>query len=145
MIFWRLQNNHVPRAKNRALFCFPLIVKRCAGDEVDCRSHIIHSNAPMGQSTLRHQGWTITLVLSKKRKIVLKWKHALLPFYLVIAIMTKLLTNKWSTRNSLLCKKYWCFYLYLNRLIKGLFMDWKLQTDWLHSMETVSWPGLTFP
>ena len=43
------------------------------------QSQVIHSNAPMGQSTLMHQGWTITLVLSSKRNIVLEWKHALLP------------------------------------------------------------------
>ena len=101
MILLRLQNNLVPRAKNIPLFRFALIVKRCVGDEVDYRSQIIHSNAPMGQSTLTHQGWTITLVFSSKKKIVLEWKHALLPFYLVIAIMITLLTNKWTTRNSL--------------------------------------------
>ena len=102
MIFWRLQNNLVPRAKNIALFRFPLIEKRCVVDEVDYRSQIIHSNAPMGQFTLTHKWWTIALVFWSKKKIVLEWKHALLPLYLVIAIMTTLLTNKWTARNSLL-------------------------------------------
>ena len=138
MIFWRLQNNHVPRAKNTALFCFPLIVKRCAGGEVDYRSQIIHSNAPMGQSTLTHQGWTITFVFSSKRKIVLEWKHALLPFYLVIAIMTTLLTNKWSTRNSLLWQEISIIFLSVPQSLRARLHEtrsqlkpvWNLKPIW---------------
>ena len=51
----------------------------------------------MGEFSLMQQSWTISLVFSSKRKIVLEWKHALF-----IAIRTTLLTNKWSTRSSLL-------------------------------------------
>ena len=47
------------------------------------RSQIIHSNAPMGESSWMHQIWTITLVFSNSRKNVLKWKHALLTFWLL--------------------------------------------------------------
>ena len=47
------------------------------------RSQIIHSNAPMGESSWMHQIWTITLVFSNSRKNVLEWKHALLPFWLL--------------------------------------------------------------
>ena len=42
------------------------------------RSQIIHSNAPMDES-LTHPVWTITLVFSSKRKILLEWKYVLLP------------------------------------------------------------------
>ena len=42
----------------------------------DHRSQIIYSNAPMGESNLTHQGWTITPVFSNNRKIVLERKHA---------------------------------------------------------------------
>ena len=130
MIFWRLHNNHVLRAKNIALFRFPLIVKRCAGDEVDYRSQIIHSNVPMVQSTLTYQGWTITRVFSSKKKIVLEWKHALLPFYLVIAIMTTLLTNKWSTRNILLWQEILMMFLSVPR---------SLNHETSHGLKLTNW------
>ena len=130
MNFWRLKNNHVPRAKNIALFCFPLMVKRCARDEVHYRRQITHSNARMGQSTLTHQGWTINLVLSSKRKIVLEWKHALLPFHLAIAIMTTLITNKWSTRNSLLWQEVLMMFLSVSQSLNhGTFHGLKI-TNW---------------
>ena len=136
MIFWRLQNNHVPRAKNAALFCFPLIVKRCAGGEVDYRSQIIHSNAPMGQSTPTHQGWTITLVFSSKKKIVLQWKHDLPPFYLVTAIMTTLSANKWSTRNSMLWQEILMMFLSVSQSLNhGTFHGLKI-TNWF-----ITWHG----
>ena len=45
--------------------------------------------------------WTITFIFSSKRKIVLEWKHSLLPL-LAIAIMVTLLTNRCNTKNNLL-------------------------------------------
>ena len=136
MIFWRLQNNLVPRAKNIALFRFPLIAKRCTGDEVDYRSQVIHSNTPMGQSTLKHQGWTITLVFSRKKKNVLEWKYDPLPFYLVIAIMTRLLTNKWSTRISLLWQEILMMFLSVPQSLNhGTFHGLKI-TNWF-----ITWHG----
>ena len=125
MIFWRLQNNLVP-----LFFAFLLLAKRCAGDEVDYRSQKMHSNAPMGQSTLMHQGWTITLVFSSKKKIVLEWKHALLPFCLVIAIMNTLLTNKWSTRNSMLWQEI---------LMMFLSVPQSLNHETFHGLRITNW------
>ena len=62
------------------------------------RNEVIHSNTPMGKSSLTHQGGTITLVFSSKSKIILDQKHALLPFWLVITIT--LLTNRCSTEKQ---------------------------------------------
>ena len=46
------------------------------------RSQIIHSNAPMDESSLMHQVWTITLVFSSKSKILLlRCSSALLMFH----------------------------------------------------------------
>ena len=97
------QLNSVPPLKPSENLWFP-------DNSREYRSQIIHSNAPMGESPLPHQGWTITLVFSKKRKIfVLKWKHALLPFWLLsLWLLCELVDAVQKTAYSGR-KSWWCF------------------------------------
>ena len=135
MIFWRLQNNLVPEQNILLFFAFLLSAERCPGDEVDYRSQIIHSNVSTCQSALMHR-WTITLLFSSKKKNVLEWKHALLPVYLVISIMTTLLTNKLSTRNSLLWQEILMMFLSVHQSLNhGTFHGLKI-TNWF-----ITWHG----
>ena len=58
----RPQNNFKKKIKSKNFFCFPLIAKRCVGDEVDINEHV---SGPFDHSEVKVLVVNSTLLIPK--------------------------------------------------------------------------------
>ena len=58
----RPQNNFLKKIKSKNSFCFPLIAKRCVGDEVDINEHV---SGPFDHSEVKVLVVNSTLLIPK--------------------------------------------------------------------------------